>query len=175
MKLVSSPFRINTAPAQKASAGAARLNMGSSPDREAVQVIGATPHRLEMWSGPSALEEGREMSSRTFAARWRVPWAVDTVRADVLAEAPSYFSPEKGVGVRIWLLMLATMGPSRSLSSRTLWQAGVILECRPTRLAICQRLPREYVGQLVAGFPDESSRNRWDGCRAFPRWEEAGH
>jgi hypothetical protein len=48
MKLVSSPFRINTAPAQKASAGAARLNMGSSPDREAVQVIGATPHRLEM-------------------------------------------------------------------------------------------------------------------------------
>ena len=48
MKLVSSSFRINTAPAQKASAGAARLNMGSSPDREAVQVIGATPHRLEM-------------------------------------------------------------------------------------------------------------------------------
>jgi hypothetical protein len=44
--------------------------------------------------------------------------------ANVLAEALIYFSAEKGVGVRIWLLMLATMGPSRSLSSRTLCQAG---------------------------------------------------
>src|SRR5262245_50115100 len=35
-----------------------------------------------------------------------------------------YFSAEKGVGVSIWLLMLATMGPSRSLSLRTLCQAG---------------------------------------------------
>jgi hypothetical protein len=37
----------------------------------------------------------------------------------VVAEAAIYFSCEKGVGVRIWLLMLATMGSSRSLSSRT--------------------------------------------------------
>jgi hypothetical protein len=43
---------------------------------------------------------------------------------NVLAEALIYFSAEKDVGVRIWLLMLATMGPSRSLSSRTLCQAG---------------------------------------------------
>src|SRR5262249_29535927 len=35
-----------------------------------------------------------------------------------------YFSAEKDVGVSIWLLMLATMGTSRSLSSRTLCQAG---------------------------------------------------
>ena len=42
----------------------------------------------------------------------------------VFVEALIYFSAEKGVGVRIWLLMLATMGPSRSLSSRTLCQAG---------------------------------------------------
>jgi hypothetical protein len=35
-----------------------------------------------------------------------------------------YFSAEKDVGMRIWLLMLATMGPSRSLSSRALCQAG---------------------------------------------------
>ena len=44
--------------------------------------------------------------------------------SNVVAEALIYFSCEKGVGVRIWLLMLATMGPSRSLSSRTLCQAG---------------------------------------------------
>jgi pimeloyl-ACP methyl ester carboxylesterase len=42
----------------------------------------------------------------------------------VFVEALTYFSAEKDVGVRIWLLMLATMGPSRSLSSRTLCQAG---------------------------------------------------
>jgi hypothetical protein len=33
-------------------------------------------------------------------------------RKTLVAEAPIYFSCEKGVGVRIWLLMLATMGPS---------------------------------------------------------------
>src|SRR5262245_61737141 len=42
----------------------------------------------------------------------------------IVVPAPIYFSAEKGVGVSIWLLMLATMGPSRSLSSRTLCQAG---------------------------------------------------
>ena len=44
-------------------------------------------------------------------------------RADVLAR-PNYFNAENAVGVRIWLVMLATMGPSRSLSSRILCQAG---------------------------------------------------
>jgi hypothetical protein len=52
------------------------------------------------------------------------------------------------------LLMLATMGPSRSLSSRPCARQ-VILECRPPLLAISQRLPREYINHLVAGLPDE--------------------
>src|SRR5438477_3271307 len=38
-------------------------------------------------------------------------------------ETPIYFNAEKAVGVRTWLLMLATIGPSRSPSSRTLCQA----------------------------------------------------
>ena len=73
------------------------------------------------------------------------------------AEALIYFSAENGVGARIWLLMLATMGPSRPLSSRTAVQPSrIILECRPPHLAICKRFPWEYVGQLITGFPDES-------------------
>src|SRR3954452_19228377 len=46
---------------------------------------------------------------------------------------------------------------------------GVVLERRPPRLAVRQRLPREHVGQLVAGFPDEG-RPEADGTDAvlFP-------
>jgi hypothetical protein len=56
----------------------------------------------------------------------------------------------------IALAVVADIVPSR-----------IILECRPPRLAICQRLPREYVGQLVAGFPDEG-RPEADGTDAVP-------
>src|SRR5579859_2938977 len=36
----------------------------------------------------------------------------------------AYLSAEKSVGARSWLEMFATIGPLRSLSSRTLCQAG---------------------------------------------------
>ena len=45
----------------------------------------------------------------------------------------------------IALAFVADLVPSR-----------IILECRPSRLAICKRLPLEYVGELIAGFPDKS-------------------
>ncbi len=44
---------------------------------------------------------------------------------------------------------------------------GIILECRPPRLAICKRFPWEYVSQLIAGFPDEG-RPEADGTDAVP-------
>src|SRR6202040_777096 len=56
----------------------------------------------------------------------------------------------------IALAVVADLVPSR-----------IILECRPLRLAICKRLPREYVGQLVAGFPDKG-RPEADGTDAVP-------
>src|SRR6478672_13481791 len=61
-------------------------------------------------------------------------------------------------GGSIALAVVAHLVPSR-----------IVLECRPPRLAICKRLPREYVGQLIAGFPDEG-RPEADGTDAvsFP-------
>src|SRR6478672_12352627 len=47
-------------------------------------------------------------------------------------------------GGSIALAVVAHLVPSR-----------IVLECRPPRLAICKRLPREYVGQLIIEFPDE--------------------
>jgi hypothetical protein len=63
-----------------------------------------------------------------------------------------YFSCEKGVGVRIWLLMLATMGPSRSLSSRTLCQAGSFWNAVPP-------VPDRRLGDLVGQLSDAVTRS----------------
>jgi hypothetical protein len=50
----------------------------------------------------------------------------------------------------------------------------VILECRPPCLAICKRLPTAACRSARCWILQRgSSRSRWGGCRAVPRWEES--
>ena len=88
---------------------------------------------------------------------------------DAVRRQPLYFTAEKAVGARIWLTMLPTIWPSRSLSARALIQSGSRHECCPFLLALGERFPRQKVGQLLLDSPISVVKNpAWPDAVLFP-------
>ena len=84
-------------------------------------------------------------------------------------DQPTYFSAEKAVGVRNSFRRVATMGPSRSLSSRALCQAGSFTKAAHFVSRSASNFPRDDIGQIVVRFSNEGrpEAQRTDAVR-FP-------
>ena len=79
---------------------------GTSVQDQIAMAVSAKPKPDSPWTNPAS----------TAPARMAVVASIQLIRPQLLH--PGYFTDENAVGVRNWLLMLATIGPSFSLSAR---------------------------------------------------------